>query len=152
MGIIKTPASSSSSAFLTIVLNYTLRFLQFVFALTVCGLYGTDLNSDTRAHVAASPKWIYAVVVAGFSAITSLVYCIPFQTYLFFAWDSVLFILWIAVFGTFGKLFLHDSRNERMRHAVWVDLINVFLWLISAAYGGVLFMKSRSRKSGGSVA
>jgi hypothetical protein len=94
-----------------------LRFLQFVFALTVCGLYGTDLHSANKRDVAADPKWVrlhfdldfsfhrgyalgqiadcfpkvYAVVVGGFSVVTSFVYGIPLvRSHFFFAWDAIL--------------------------------------------------------------
>jgi len=54
-----------------------------------------------------------------------------------FPWDVILFILWVAVFGIFGKLFIHEDAEgnkdiERMKSAVWIDLINMLLWFISA--------------------
>jgi hypothetical protein len=64
---------------------------------------------------------------------------IPFvsRVPLLFIWDTVLFILWIALFGVFGKMYIHadaqgDSGIIRMKHAVWIDLINALLWLGSA--------------------
>ena len=61
-------------------------------------------------------------------------------------------ILWIAVFGIFGKMYIHedpegDAGVQRMKNAVWVDLVNVFLWLISAIYGAIIFRGSRQSKA-----
>lgn len=39
-----------------------------------------------------------------------------------------------------------DVGITRMKNAVWVDLVNVFLWLISAIYGGLSF-KNRTHRS-----
>lgn len=66
--------------------------------------------------------------------------------------EDVRSILWVALFGIFGKLYIkknahHDSSVQNMKNAVWVDLINMLLWLLSAAYGAVLFFKHRSHKS-----
>ena len=68
------------------------------------------------------------------------------------AWDGILFILWTAVFGVFGKMYIHanaqgDSGIIRMKHAVWVDLINMLLWLVTAVMGVVLFFTMREGRS-----
>jgi hypothetical protein len=36
-----------------------------------------------------------------------------------------------------------DAGVQRMKNAVWVDLANMLLWLITAAYGAVLFFRNR---------
>jgi len=88
---------------------------------------------------------VYAVVVGTLSAITCLVYAIPFvKSYLFFLWDAVLCILWIALFGTFGKLYIGEDPEgnggiKRMKNAVWVDLVNMLLWFLTAVGGAVMF-------------
>lgn len=61
-------------------------------------------------------------------------------------------ILWTAVFGIFGKLFIHedpegDSDIQRAKNAVWVDLINMLLWLVTAVAGGLMFFRNRGGKS-----
>ena len=43
-----------------------------------------------------------------------------------------LFILWIALFGLFGNMYIKekaegDSGVQRMKNAVWVDLVNALL-------------------------
>ncbi|KAK7713025.1 hypothetical protein SLS57_007586 [Botryosphaeria dothidea] len=126
-----------------------LRFLQFVLALTVCGLYGVDLDNARKAGAYADSKWVYAEVTAGLSAITCLVYFLPMiKSLFFFAWDWVLFILWIVVFGIFGKMYINEAPEYvsgivRMKHAVWVDLVNMLLWFITAMYGTVMWWMNR---------
>lgn len=108
-----------------------LHLFQFALALTVCGLYGVDLDRARKAGVYADGKWVrvpaqppswhtasshgdlstdwqqvYAVVVGGLSALTAILYCIPFilRFALVWAWNLILFILWIALFGVFGSV------------------------------------------------
>lgn len=38
--------------------NVFLRFLQFIFAITVIGLYGTDLNAARKVGKYSDPKWV----------------------------------------------------------------------------------------------
>ena len=61
-------------------------------------------------------------------------------------------ILWTVVFGIFGKLFIHkdshgDGNFQRNKNAVWVDLINMLLWFVTAIIGGIMFFRNRGRKS-----
>lgn len=90
------------------------------------------------------------------SALTCLVYFIPVIVRLggiFMAgWDLILFILWIAVFGVFGNMFINedaegDGAIERMKNAVWVDLANALLWLIVAVATAGHWWKTRDPRS-----
>ena len=61
-------------------------------------------------------------------------------------------ILWTAVFGIFGKMYIHehaegDGGIKRMKNAVWIDLVNMLLWLVSAIMAAVLFFTLRGGKS-----
>ena len=87
-----TTASTSSSTPLPIlILNLTLRFLQFVFAITVIGLYATDLHAAHKAGKYSDSKWGYAVAVGALSAFTTLVYVVPkIKSWWAFGWDVVL--------------------------------------------------------------
>jgi hypothetical protein len=80
----------------------------FALSLTACGLYGTDLQRANEANKYADSKWVYAVVVGAMSAVTCVLYFIPFVLRLIGVvaaiWDFILFVLWIAVFGVFGKV------------------------------------------------
>jgi len=116
-----------------------LRFVQFVLAITVCGLYGVDLSNARKAHVGADGRWVYAEVVGALAAVSALLYMIPLVLRLPFAfvWDFLVFFFWVVLFGIFGHMYIHenpegDSGIQRMKNAVWVDLVNMLLWLISA--------------------
>lgn len=71
---------------------------------------------------------------------------------MFFPWDLILFILWVAVFGLFGSMYIHENPEgdggvKRMKDAVWIDLINMLLWLLSAVAGAVAWFNDRSGRS-----
>ena len=67
--------------------------------------------------------------------------------------DFPLSILWVAAFGVFGNLYikmknpLDNADIQRMKNAVWIDLVNMLLWLISAIYGMILFFMYRRHSS-----
>lgn len=132
-----------------LALRVFLRFMQFVLALTVCGLYGVDLDAARKQGAYADSKWVYAEVTAGFAAVTCLVYFLPMvKSLFFFAWDWVLFVMWVVVFGIFGRMYIseapeYDAGIVRMKNAVWVDLTNMLLWFITAVYGTVMWWMNR---------
>lgn len=69
-----------------------------------------------------------------------------------FVWDALLFILWIALFGLFGKMYIHadaqgDGGITRMKHAVWIDLVNALFWLVSAGGMAIYGSRLRARKN-----
>ncbi|GAP85784.1 putative uracil phosphoribosyltransferase protein [Rosellinia necatrix] len=125
------------------------RGLQLIFALVVVGLYGSRVSSDHRHERTQAVQWVFALVVAALSAVTAIVFAVPqpfVRTARLFAWDFVLFVLWIAAFGTFAVIFLRipdddahkwyeNTRVSVMRHAVWIDLVNALFWLGTGAYG-----------------
>lgn len=97
---------------------------------------------------------VYAEVVASLSAFTALLYLIPFASRVPFAfvWDTILFCGWIALFGIFGNMYIKeraegDAGIIRMKHAVWVDLTNALLWLISAVGMGIFWFRHRGNRS-----
>jgi len=131
-----------------------LHFLQLVLALAVVGLYGTDVNRARVEHKYADSKWVYAVIVASLSALTSVLYFIPFILRFAFvwAWNLVLFILWIIVFAVFGKMYINENAEgdadiQRMKNAVWLDLVNALLWLVGFVATGLYWMRHRERRS-----
>jgi len=136
------------------VLFSILRFIQLVFAVTVCGLYGVDLHNAHNAGIAADPKWVYAEVVGGLSAVTCLIYFVPLTMGIpfIFVWDFLLCFMWIVLFGIFGKLYINenpegDAGIQRMKNAVWIDLVNMLLWLISAVLMLGYWWKTRRTRS-----
>lgn len=140
----------STGSKLNLALRLTVRFLQLVLALTVAGLYGVDLDNARKAHVYADGKWVYAEVVAALAAITAILFmAIPqIKSWFLWIWDAVLFLLWTALFGLFGNMYIKekaegDTGVQRMKNAVWVDLVNMLLWFLTAVAGAVLFLKER---------
>ncbi|OBT88241.1 hypothetical protein VE02_02793 [Pseudogymnoascus sp. 03VT05] len=131
------------------------RFFQFILALTVCGLYGVDITNARKAHHPADGRWAYAIVVGTFSAITALIYLIPVtmrKMSILFVWDTLLLFFWIVLFGIFGKLFIKEDAEgnkdiQRMKNAVWVDLVNMLLWLASSIAVGIYWFKHRHNRS-----
>jgi len=131
-----------------------LHFFQFVLAIAVCGLYGTDLHSAASQGKSSDPKWVYAVVVGALSALTSVLYLIPsiLRFAFVWVWNAVLFVLWIALFGIFASMYLHadaqgDAGVQRMKNAVWVDLAGALLWLLAATGAFVYWRGHRERHS-----
>ncbi|KAH6894641.1 hypothetical protein B0T10DRAFT_258236 [Thelonectria olida] len=135
------------------------RGLQFLFAIIACGFYGNRVQADDKADDGFSPEWLFAIVVAGASATTAILFvaltplgAIPYfgsklklvKTYRAFAWDLILFVAWMVVFGIFAGIFLKrdsddpykGSSTSLMKVAVWIDLVNAILWLVSGVYGG----------------
>ena len=133
------------------------RCLQFVLALIVIGFYGHRVDVNRKTHTAGA-EFLFAVVIAGLSAVSSVVFlalgsagAIPgiggklkaFKTYRAFAWDATLAIGWLVVFGIFAGIFLKRKSGDSykgasvpsMKTAVWFDLVNVIFWLGSAGYG-----------------
>lgn len=92
MGVFDSLGNHFSSGGLAgAILRLVLRFIQFVLALVVAGLYGVDLHAAHSAGAYTDGKWVFAEVVAGLSAVTVLIYGIPFfKSYWAFGWDWIL--------------------------------------------------------------
>jgi hypothetical protein len=136
------------------VLFAILHVFQFILAITVIGLYGTDLDRAQKNGTYADGKWVYAIVVGSISAVTAILYLIPF--FLRFAavpiWSFILFVLWIALFGLFGSMYINEDPEgngdiQRMKNAVWVDLASALLWLIGTVGAAVYWWSHRQRNS-----
>lgn len=154
------------------------RVLQFVFGLVVIGMYGNRVDNDRKAGKAQSAAWVYAVFVAGLSCVGSVILLGMFfantglkffkqpggkpllpSPKALFPFDFLLFILWIAVFGTFAAIFRTRTDKEYqgtsvrvMKIAVWVDLANCIFWLITGIYGCAMTFacgKARSKTNKG---
>ncbi len=94
----------------------------------MCGLYGVDLHRAQQQHKYADSKWVYAEVVGALSALTALLYLVPFvlRFAAVWVWSAVLFVLWITLFGLFGNMYIRENPEgnadiQRMKNAVWVD-------------------------------
>ncbi|KAL8940371.1 MAG: hypothetical protein Q9216_002842 [Gyalolechia sp. 2 TL-2023] len=132
----RSSSSATSSSLASKIPLWTLRFLQFVFAITVIGLYAQDLRKAHKLGKYTDSKWGYATATGTIGAVSAL----------------VLAILFTALFGLFGNMYIHENAEgdggiKRMKRAVWIDLINMLLWLITAVYGMVRFFFFRGGKS-----
>jgi hypothetical protein len=136
-----------------VISRATLRTLQFVFAVTVAGLYGVDLAHATKTNNHARAEWIYAEFVAALSSLTCIVHCFVTVTRVAWsAWDGVLIILWVAQVGVFGTVYTSGISMEysnatlsvpRMRAAVWIDLVNMLLWCATTMLGIAWCIRTR---------
>lgn len=134
------------------------RFLLMIFGIVVIGLYAQDLNHAHKEGKYSDGKWVFATVVGSFSAVTALIFMIIpilisyWTVAILFAWDLILFILWCAVFGLFGSMYIHanaqmDSGVQRMKNAVWIDLICLLLWFITGVLGAIGFWRGKNNRS-----
>ena len=133
-----------------------LRPVQFLFAMIVAALYGIDLAHATNTNNTAPSQWVYAELSVALSAITCVVYFfVPVIHAAWSIWDGIVFILWLAQTGVFGNIYISGTLDEhytrvtlsiyRMRAAVWIDLINMLLWLFTFILG--ITCCCRARKS-----
>jgi hypothetical protein len=137
------------------------RYLQLGFSLAVVSLYSQDLDTDKPLP----PKWLYAVT-------TGCIACISAAGHLILAWkrsiegrvrwylplfiyEVIVVILWVIVFAIFGTLYIKDTEGEgnpkltRMQRAVWVDLVNLIFWSITAVSRGIAWRTGRRAPRGG---
>jgi hypothetical protein len=100
---------------------------------------------------------IYAAVVSTVASLSALTYVIlsvamprTLSMHVLhlptFIYDCILCILWLTLFGIFAKIYVpKDSAGndniERMKHALWVDLINLGYWMLTAAWCGLRWWK-----------
>lgn len=74
-----------------IVCRFVARFLQLIMAAVVAGLYGIRIHHEHSAGQEPAEQWVYALVVAGLSGLTALVFLVPFvKSQFLFAWDAFL--------------------------------------------------------------
>lgn len=144
-------------------ISHVLRALQLILAIVIAALYGVDLAHFTKLHAHADANWIYAEFVAAVSAIACLVFVFVAPSHV--AWsilDIVIFVLWLAQAGVFGSIFYPEVRldyadstlslsssTSRMRAAVWIDVVNVMLWLLTAVLRIAWFVIGRKRSRRG---
>src|ERR1700753_4029522 len=99
---------------LAAILHLAIRFLQFILAIAVIGLYAQDLSAARSAGVHSDANWVYAVVVSTLSAVVALIYMVPKVPWWRGGWimDLLLLVLWIALFGDFGAKYIHENPEN----------------------------------------
>lgn len=138
------------------------RGLQFLFGLIIVGIYGVRVGAGQKDADDASPVWYFGMIVAVLACVSALVLAFTapfgaiskkFKVHHLFGWDLGLCFLWIIVFGIFMQIFHGRSSSDSYKgsstsvekSAAWLDLVNVFLWLISGVYGGIKTWVARRR-------
>lgn len=128
------------------VVRAILRILQAIFAIIVMILYGIDLRHATNIHARPNSQWIFAQVAAALSLITCIAHLFITVTRRgWFVWDWVVAILWAALFGVFGSIYIGNkmpsgetgfvTSRERMIAGAYIDMINMLLWLGTSVHG-----------------
>ncbi|KAH0098649.1 hypothetical protein KCU60_g10591, partial [Aureobasidium melanogenum] len=90
------------------------RAIQTLLTLTTLVLYATALAK----HPEAPSSYIYAMICSTTTLLTLFIYSLPqFPTIRFFLWDFVLAVLWAALAGVFGMIYLNNSEkgDERIQ-------------------------------------
>ncbi|KAI6881445.1 hypothetical protein KC363_g1241 [Hortaea werneckii] len=137
------------TGFTGVIARACLRVLQFIFAITIAGIYGADLKRVSNQQESAQTEWVYAEVAAGLTILTCIVHCfVTIKRVFWVFWDFILCVLWAAQFGVFASIYLDmptdaEAREtyyatgsvSRMKATVWVDLINMLLWFTTFVQG-----------------
>ena len=113
----------------------------------------------------APASWVYAEVVSCLSIITCIVYLSATVKHVAWCtWDAVLGVLWAAQTGVFGNIYYgggHEKSQEddfnatatasvsHMRVAVWIDLVNMILWVATTvlSIGWCISTRSAARRT-----
>ena len=144
VGLVNDLRSSMSAGSLFRII---MRLLQLIMGIVVIGLYAQDLDRAHKAGVGYDSKWMFATITGTLASFWAIVCMLPLvKAWFLFGVDFVMFILYIAAFGVFGKMYINEDAEgnggvQRMKNAVWVLLTNMFLWLITFVYGSVVFWK-----------
>lgn len=135
------------------VFRITMRLFQFVMGLVIIGLYAQDLDRARKAGVGPDSKWAYATFCGTWGALFSLIFMTPWvKAWFFCPVDFLAFLFYLVAFGMFGKMYIKEDPEGnkgiiRMKHAVWVLVTNMILWLITAVYGSVVYWKHRKGRT-----
>jgi hypothetical protein len=125
----------------------TLRTLQFSSAIIAIGIYGSSLHQRSQASNPITNE-IYALVVGLLSVFTLGVHCLfTIKRVPFVLWDFVVCVLWAALAGVYGTIYLAGgdlAQEDRvksldaMKVGVAFDLLSMVFWLLSAVARAVL--------------
>jgi hypothetical protein len=137
------------------------RYLQLGVSLAVISLYSQDLDTTKPLP----PKWLYAVITGCISCTSAAGHLIlawkhsiegRVRWYLpLFIYEVIVVILWVIVVAIFGNMYIKNTEGEgnpkftRMQKAVWVDMVNLIFWSITAVLRGITWRKGRWAPRGG---
>jgi len=127
--------------------------LRIIFSFTTSVLHIPSLVAATKQHLTVSSDSGYAQVVVALSLLDSFgqLYSTVKQGNLRIQWlwcvtDVIMLVLWIALFGRFASILLTGDvtaymslgvqyGKRTMNAAMWIDLVNVLLHVLSLMLG-----------------
>ena len=153
------PESGSSGKLYKIYAAF-IRFVQFCLALAVIGIYAPYLIHAHNQHKYYDSKWMYATVIGAATGLTSLVLIlitllnrftrmsIPIHIVFLLIWDCFIALNWVTVTGIFGVMYGKENPEGNkgiveMKHAVWVDLAEFLLFLVTIAVAANQIRRAR---------
>lgn len=122
----------------------SVRLLQFAFGFASGISYAVELS---YGNMTPNTNLIYTEVVFGLTLLFLVFDSITLRYYrVSWVFEWVLVVLWFAGFGVFYQIFLNGAVQEgynkanldRMRRAVWCDLLNALLWFGSATFSSAM--------------
>jgi len=130
----------------------TLRTLQFCSAVITIGIYGSSLHQRSAASHPITNE-IYALVVGLLSVFTLGFHCLfTIKRVPFVLWDFVVCVLWAALAGVYGTIYLAGvdlAEEDRvksldaMKAGVAFDLLSMVFWLLSSLQGCIWCCRAR---------
>jgi hypothetical protein len=130
----------------------TLRTLQFCSAIITIGIYGSSLHQRSAASNPITNE-IYALVVGLLSVLTLGFHCLfTIKRVPFVLWDFVICVLWAALAGVYGTIYLKGgdlAQEDRVRSldamkaSVAFDLLSMVFWLLSSLQGCIWCCRAR---------
>jgi hypothetical protein len=108
--------------------------LQLIFALAVGISYAIELSKGN-----VGPIFVYSQVVFAPTLAMLIVDAVTMCSYLFvFHAELALCILWLVLFGLSDPEYL-PRDTQRMKTAVWLDLVNCLLWSASIVFSSAMW-------------
>lgn len=136
-----------------IIARATLRTAQFTAAVIVLGLYASSMHNLRENHPTTPiTNEIFALVVSTLSVLTVALHCfLTVKRVPYILWDFVMCVLWAALAGTFGSIYLggdvlgEDEGRDvpAMKAAIVFDLCGLVLWLLTFLQGSVWCCRAR---------
>ncbi|KAI5194778.1 hypothetical protein E4T39_08511 [Aureobasidium subglaciale] len=151
-----------STGFIGAIARAALRTTQFLISIILLGIYGNDLShfpssfplstpssgpsdSQSSSDVPTRTNWIFALVVTLLSALTCILHCFLTTKRLgWIFWDLVLCVLYAALAGVFGIVYLGSVAEidlaatqslDAMRAGVAFAILGMACWLVSFVQG-----------------
>ncbi|PSN60058.1 hypothetical protein BS50DRAFT_451714, partial [Corynespora cassiicola Philippines] len=131
-----------------------IRVLQFALGIAVMGLYVEDCINARKAGKYMDPKWVFALSTGVISAVVAFafIWSSTFKPHLFFPVDAIIWLLYLVVFGIFGKMYITEDPEgnagiQRMKNAVWVVLATWLFWTATALWGGLALWRQKKARS-----